>query len=111
MRNMEEQIQKDLEDLKTLLLHDNLFNYALLKKSIVMGKLGIIFLGDFQKDPMGQTRHAIGYLTLGRKLLDLDVYYVPYSRTVRVCIGRVNFDIAMDEVRKLLEDEGDEDEE
>jgi len=110
---MEEEIERDLEDLKTLLLHDNLFNYAILKRVIIMGRIGIILLGEFHKDPMGQTQHATGYLTMGKRtrMLDLDVYYVPYSRRVILSLGRVTVEMTMDEVKKILEDEDDEEEE
>jgi len=110
---MQDQTLMDLEQLRTFLIKDNLFNYGLLRKSIILPRLGILMLSDFRREPIGQTQHAAGYVLLGKKMLELDVSYSPYSRKVTVAIGRVVIQVTMDEIQDILSQhpESEEDEE
>jgi hypothetical protein len=98
----ENQIQKDLEQLRAFLLKDNLFNYAVLRKVIIMDSVAIVMLGDFRKDIMSQAQRAVGYARISRKTLDLDVTYSPYTRTVRISVGRINVELTMGEIEEIL---------
>ena len=98
----ETQIQRDLETLRTFILRDNLFNYAILRKVIIMDSVAIVMLGDFRKDIMSQAQRAAGYARIWRKTLDLDVTYTPYTRTVRISVGRINVELTMEEIESIL---------